>query len=48
MWVPHNRGLLQTGVILCVALTRVAGSLVTSLTYVAAGEEVARYRILDR
>ena len=39
-----NLGLLQTGAMLGIALTRLEGSLVTSLTHVAAGEEVARCR----
>jgi len=45
---PPNRGLLQTGAILGVAFTRLEGSLVTSLTYVAASEEVARCRTPSR
>jgi hypothetical protein len=46
--MPPNKGLLQTGPILAVALTRVDGSLVTSLIHVAASEEVARCRTPDR
>jgi len=43
-----NSGLLQSGANMGVALTRLERSLVTSLTYVAAGEEVARCRTLNR
>ena len=43
-----NLGLLQTGAILGLALTRLEGSLVTSLTYVGASEEVARCRTPNR
>jgi len=39
-----NLGFLQTGAGLAIAPTRMEGSLVTSLTYVEAREEVARCR----
>jgi hypothetical protein len=43
-----NQGLLQTGAILAVALTRLESSLVTSLTHVVASRELARCRIPSR
>lgn len=46
--VSSNAGLLQTGAILAVALTRLESSLVTSLPHVAASREVARCRTLGR
>jgi hypothetical protein len=48
MQMRSNSGLLQTGATLTVALTRLEGSLVTSLIHVAAGKEVARCRTLGR
>jgi hypothetical protein len=46
--VSSNAGLLQTGAILAVALTRLESSLVTSLIHVAASREDARCRTLSR
>jgi hypothetical protein len=43
-----NTDLLQSGAMLGVAVTRLEGSLITSLTYLAASEEVARCRTPDR